>query len=122
MPVLREVQVVSQRVDVLDLRLGYRHRLESRDAAGDRNPPYGLAGNKRVAWTGQGAGGRATVTEVGAADGESRRVEQRRRENVAFRYRRRLASARAQSADPGKRRARGERADVVRGIVQLVII
>src|SRR5213594_3790033 len=41
---------------------------------------------------------------------------------MAFRDGRRLASARAQSANPRKRRAGGERPNVVGGVIQLVIV
>src|SRR5438309_4114439 len=41
---------------------------------------------------------------------------------MAFREGRRLASARAQSANPRKRRAGGERPDVIGGIIQLVVV
>src|SRR5262249_31927252 len=49
-------------------------------------------------------------------------VQQRGREDVALRDGRRLASARAQSANPRKSRAGGERPNVVGGVIQLVVV
>ena len=113
----RVVHVITQGVDGLDLRLRYRHRLDPRDPTGDRNPSNRLAGYKRVGWTGQVVGGRATVPVVGTAEGQPDRIEQRRRKDVAFRHRRRLASARTQRANAGKGRAGSESPDVVGRII-----
>src|SRR2546426_10635735 len=91
--VFRIIQVVAQGVDGLDLIARDHQPLESRDAAGDLNLSHGQAGREGVAWTNQVGVGKSARAEVGAAEGKSGRIEQRRREDTAFRYCCSLASA-----------------------------